>query len=170
MTESTRKKMVFGLLGAAIIYGATAIEWSSPEPTSPSSQTQANPTSMGEADRANPDAMGQTDPGIVLDSTPTKPNNTALLAAIDSILQTPWGDDPFQFESRYSRTEDRVEEAAGWKLSGIVFTPTNPMAVINSRPVKVGDIINDAAIVKIEQNQVTLECRGDRFVIAVNEG
>jgi len=148
MTDATRKKVVFGILGLAVIYGATSIDWSS----------SRKPTDYVET----PDSNGQIET--------SRPKRPALVINIDSVLATPWGGDPFRLADRVRSETHQDEEPLGWKLSGIVFIPGKAMAVINSRPVKEGDIINDASVVKIEKDAVTLELRGNRFTIGVNEG
>jgi hypothetical protein len=165
MTESTRKKMVFGLLGAAIIFGATNIEWSTENPTAPLPQSQTTPAAASQDDPAV-----ITDPGGGSDANPGQTNHAALWINIDSVLQTPWGADPFQFRRQNVPSQKKTSKAVRWKVSGIVYSSSNPMAVVNSRPVAVGDVIDNATVIKIEKNRVTLECRGDRITIGVNEG
>jgi len=148
MTDATRKKVMFGVLGLAIIYGAANIKWSS--------QTASVPYS-NDLDTNSGMSIGQ-------------PKTPAFVINIDSALATPWAGDPFRLAGRSQPAATVDVEQPKWQLSGIVYIPGKAMAVINSRPVKEGDVINDAAVIKIDRDAVTLELRGNRFTIGVNEG
>ena len=45
--------------------------------------------------------------------------------------------------------------------------PAGPVAIINNRTVKVGQTVNDAKVIRIEQFAVELELKGRRFMVGV---
>lgn len=51
------------------------------------------------------------------------------------------------------------------KLSGVVYDPANPMAIINGRFVGVGDSISGAKILRIERNCVAISFEGSERTI-----
>lgn len=55
----------------------------------------------------------------------------------------------------------------GIVLSCIMRGPAGPVAIINNRTVKVGQTVNDAKVIRIEQFAVELELKGRRFMIGV---
>ncbi|MCK4574027.1 MAG: general secretion pathway protein GspB [candidate division Zixibacteria bacterium] len=44
------------------------------------------------------------------------------------------------------------------------------MAIINNRPVKTGDTINDARVVQIDKKEVVLEHKGKRIRLTIAKG
>ncbi|MFH1687134.1 MAG: hypothetical protein ABIE70_06375 [bacterium] len=100
-----------------------------------------------------------------------EPPVTGLDTDIDSIRALPWGEDPFRAAGRQSASTAQGEAAPPeWLLSGIIYNSANPMAVINSRPVAVGDIVNDARVVDIQRTAVVVENRGNRITLTVSKG
>jgi hypothetical protein len=56
---------------------------------------------------------------------------------------------------------------SGFRLSGIMFSEAEPMAIINNEIVKPGDTINNAKVELIEETQVTLSSNGQEFTLSV---
>lgn len=52
-------------------------------------------------------------------------------------------------------------------LSGIVFGDGNPFAVINDKIVEEGDRIDEAKVVRIEKNRVTLHLEGEKITLTL---
>lgn len=52
-----------------------------------------------------------------------------------------------------------------WQLGSILIAPQRRVAVINGRPVSVGDRVNGAKVVAIESNQVRLQRGSREFVV-----
>ncbi len=63
-----------------------------------------------------------------------------------------------------------TESAPGWKLSAIVFSHSLPMAIVNGKTVRVGDIVDRAKVVSIDQKKVTLLYNGANIEIKVGKG
>jgi hypothetical protein len=55
-------------------------------------------------------------------------------------------------------------------LTGIVYNDRTPLAIINNRPVKVGDAIDQAKVVDIGTRTVTVEYQGKRVTLTVSKG
>ena len=93
-----------------------------------------------------------------------------LVATFDSIAALPWGDDPFRMHSAAAGPTAAAPTQVSWVVSGIVYSEDNPLAVVNSRTVKVGDIVDEATVVAISRSAVTLEKHGRQFSVAVRKG
>lgn len=52
-------------------------------------------------------------------------------------------------------------------LRGIFYSPTRPSALINGKPVFVGNVVSGARVVTIERDSVTVEFEGERRVMAL---
>jgi len=53
------------------------------------------------------------------------------------------------------------------KVQGIIWGVKTPQAIINDKVLTIGDSIEDAEIVKIEQNGIIVNFNGEMFVLAV---
>jgi hypothetical protein len=58
----------------------------------------------------------------------------------------------------------------GWSLTGIIDNGSTPLAFINGKMVKVGDLVDQARVVKIEKHKVTLSHNGTEIFLRVNKG
>ena len=91
---------------------------------------------------------------------------------LEELRSAPWGPDPFEAAA--------VEEGSGaapirvgghdWVLSGIVYSDKSPMAIINDKPSREGDTIDDARVVDISPGSVTLNYRGRRLTLTITKG
>ncbi len=83
----------------------------------------------------------------------------------------PWGDDPFR-----SRKAPKVPTKAigkvvpSWRLTGIVLGGNQPMAIINSKGVGEGDVVDGGRVISIESNKVILERDGQKYTLKVHKG
>ncbi|MEK7774613.1 MAG: hypothetical protein AAB305_01865 [Candidatus Zixiibacteriota bacterium] len=121
-----------------------------------------------------PLAMTTTTPDLAT-VTPLAP--AAISAMPDSLTlaelrNTDWGDDPFKKGISPAFETSSVERAASpqWNLSGIVYSPTDPLAIINGKMVRVGDAVDNAKVTKIEKKNVTLDYGGSSITLTVNKG
>ena len=54
---------------------------------------------------------------------------------------------------------------SSYKVSSILIRPNMKVAVINSRQVRIGDIIGNAEVMKIDKNTVTLQVAGEEQIL-----
>ena len=88
------------------------------------------------------------------------------LINIEKMELTAWGKDPFRRKHRKKHVSLRPK-LPKWTLSGVLFNSAEPMAVINNRSVKVGNVIDKARVVDIQKKSVVLEYSGRQFTIKV---
>jgi hypothetical protein len=158
MNESTRKKLMYGILVAAVLFGA--YNFMQPRKHAPG-QT-------GDAAVQTADVIAGTGP---------------LQAKTIDIAQKqaePWGRDPFRAGSTSSNTPSvsaaprkAVAPAVPipiWRLSGIIFNAKQPLALINGKMVGVGDQVDQARVSKIDQTKVTIIYNGTQIDLHVTKG
>ncbi|KAA3633859.1 MAG: hypothetical protein DWP97_08285 [Calditrichaeota bacterium] len=91
---------------------------------------------------------------------------------IDEYSNKSWGRSPFV--STYSVTKSGTtaftSESIGWNLSGIIFNKTSPVAVINKRPVMVGQTVDRAEVIAIEKNEVIIKIDDKQIKLNVSKG
>lgn len=142
MTASRRRQILYVVLGLAVVWGIHNYK-------KPRGRTAPQTTSA---------------PAAAL----TMPAPQTAISQIDvaANIERPWGSDPFRAQKRTA--ENRAPaEAPSWKLSGILYNENHPLAVINSRPVGVGDHVDGATVIDINKRNVTLEASGRRFNLTV---
>ncbi len=156
MNEAVRKRVVYSVLVAAILFGLYNFTIGK--------KVASLPTDPGHAPSvAVVDTLGSSRPKIDLEESAAKP----------------WGRDPFVRTGTVSPRNavpssptayQSPTRSAIWILTGIVYSSTSPLAYINQKAVRVGDIVDQARVVKIDKNKVVLEHNGDRFDIYVTKG
>jgi hypothetical protein len=154
MNEGTRKKLVYGLLVAAIIFGAYNFVQPRRKPALTLGDTALNTTTGAGA--------------------ATVQGKTIDVAAKEA---ESWGRDPFRAgasPSQVPKLAHKVESTAAplptWRLSGIIFNTHQPLALINGRMVGVGDKVDEARVSKIEQTKVTIIYNGAPIDLRVSKG
>ncbi len=149
MTEKSRQKIFIGVLILAMIYGAYNF-WPSDQESGKPATTELSPAAVSKA--------------------PAEKSNAGLID-VEAMETLAWGDDPFQTE-RPAKKVVRLQSQKKplWNLSGIVYNPSRPMAIINKKTVSVGDIIDKATVRSIENKAVILEYQGVRLTLTVNKG
>lgn len=147
MNEKTRKRLVYIALIGAVIYGAVNLD--------PGSDKAVEPAP----------AQEYLDPSL---ENGEHPGGSELAIDIDSAEALPWGDDPFRIGK--PKQAAVAPETVDFELSGIVYSEENPMAIINSRPVKEGDVISQAKVLGIDRTSVTLQYQGKEVQLKVSEG
>lgn len=132
MNAKSRQKIIYALLIFAVIFAAFNFLGGNKEKT----------------------PAGNDDPHAVDTAAPI-PGANVDYAYYDSL---PWMADPF------FRNQELIVDIppltlsdTGYTLNGILFDESNPTAVINGKIVRRGDNINNARVINIDKNQVTLE-------------
>lgn len=147
MSESTRKKIIAGILVVVVIWGYQNLKPPSDKPA-PRKDTAA------EVQKPAPKVAQAAAPKLV---------------NVEQKVKEPWGSDPFRVvKSR--KSPGQKESALKWVLSGILYNSSSPTAIINKKPVKQGDLINGARVVRIDKKTVTLEYNGNRMTVTVTKG
>jgi len=149
MTEAKRKKLVYLALVAAIIYGAVNF-WPSKKSVPPEYKTIAPLTAQQ----------------VALHKARQK-NAAGIDFAKYDTLQ--WGTDPFR-AARTNKGTPKKHPTRSYDLSGIIYSPAYPLAVINRKTVGVGDKIDNARVKKIEKTKVILDNNGTELTLTVNRG
>ncbi|MBU8932383.1 MAG: general secretion pathway protein GspB [candidate division Zixibacteria bacterium] len=146
MTDATRKKIVYGVSVVAVLWAVTNI----PDKDSKSVQTDIQPS------------LEQPITGSAVTHVPEK------LVDIKRYENLEWGSDPFRTPVKTEAKQ--VEQVRNWVLSGIVFNPDQPMAIINNTTVGIGDMVDQAKVIAIERKRVTLNYRGSQITLMVAKG
>lgn len=60
-----------------------------------------------------------------------------------------------------------TESSVTYKLQGIIYRPSNPSAVVNTRTVFIGDSVGNARVRSITERSVTLEVGGETRVLTL---
>lgn len=153
MTDPTRKKILYVVLVGAVIFGVYSF-------SRPRKQYV-------------PGTMAQT----VQESEMTAPAAAVQPPVnIAAIEKASWGRDPFRWDTRPQPRPKNVqsvsqpEYAPGWRLSAIVFSNSLPLAIVNGKTVKVGDVVDRAQVVRIDRKKVTLLYNGSSIEIQMSKG
>ncbi len=155
MNDRTRKIIVLSSLPVALIWGYYNLIAKSDTTTGPWPDNQAAATVAS--------ALPAPLPSPATDS-----------AIIQKIRTRSWGVDPFRGRT-VSHGEPTIAQPTvtksglSWVLNGIIFSETSPVAYVNGRLVKVGEIVNTAKVVSIDRRTVTLEIDGRRMTISLSK-
>jgi hypothetical protein len=155
MTEARRRQIMYGSLVVALFWGG----WNFMHPRKKAVPQQENVTAIPQTAPTSPNMVSQAD-----------------IAAKQS---EPWGRDPFRATSVRSAGstvsttlsgQETKPRLTGWSLTGIIDNGSTPLAFINGKMVKVGDLVDQARVVKIEKQKVTLSHNGTEIFLRVNKG
>lgn len=149
MTDRTRKTIIFAALPAAVIWAVFNL------PSGNSTEPAAIPPSP------QPSAA-------VPVAAPVTPG--AGLIDIDEYASKPWGEDPFRTAPAETSSLSEEPLPREWILKGIVYTEDDPLAFINRRSVRVGDVINDGEVTAINKKSVTIRYDDNEITLTVNKG
>ena len=152
MNDKTRKKIVFVVFIAAIIWGVYNFL--------PASKDKAQKTSSPSS--ATSPVIEQTTP------RPVSVNKSFIDVEEKALEQ--WGQDPFRANPKRQSKTPRTFQSKHWDLSGILYNDKYPVAIINKNPVKVGDTVNNAEIIKIDKKEVVIDYNGARITLTVAKG
>jgi type II secretory pathway component PulC len=150
MNESTRKGIIYLVFAVTCVWGYFNL-FGKPQSTS-SPQPVLVPAAT----------LSPTTAAAIMDTT-----------VLAQLRNSDWGDDPFKKGSTAMVDAPQTAEhnfSPQWNLSGIVYSPKDPLAIINGKMVRVGDIIEDAKVTKIEKKKVTLDYSGSSMTLTVNKG
>lgn len=149
MNEKMRKAMVYSSLACATLYGAYNL--SGPDPAT----------------------VSQPDQLRTVAALPAQATEKTVEQFIDveEKGKAAWGKDPFRAKKvRKARSVRVRRNEPEWFLSGILYNSNQPLAVINKRTVKAGDIVDHARVIQIDRKKVLLEYKGSRFELTVTKG
>ncbi len=76
----------------------------------------------------------------------------------------PWGVDPFLKEPGFATIPEVKDK---FKLGGIMYDKSQPMAVVNGKSVHVGDFVEDRMIERIGENYVILKKQSSEIEISL---
>jgi type II secretory pathway component PulC len=147
MSDSLRKKIVFVAFIAVAIWGYTNFRGSHQGPKPQESIVTGN----------------EQAPDIRV-NTPSRPVN------IEEKSREPWGIDPFHLITIPATKESQPSAGLYWQLSGIIYTNQSQVAIINEKPVQIGETIDNAKVISIDKDQVVLEADGVRMTLTVSQG
>ncbi|MCK4461118.1 MAG: hypothetical protein KAW46_04905 [candidate division Zixibacteria bacterium] len=148
MKTATRQRMVYATLVVAIIWGAYNLLWTESRKPLPPVEVDV------------PIQMPSSSTAVQIDKLD-----------IDRIAAVKWGHDPFKSTIKArGHTTDKPPKDLKWILSGIVYNERAPMAVINRKTVRPGDVIDNARVVTINEKTVLMERNGKRFTLRVTKG
>ncbi|MEW5994914.1 MAG: hypothetical protein AB1744_11035 [Candidatus Zixiibacteriota bacterium] len=144
MTAQTRKKLVYLALAAAIIWGA-----------------YNNPFGGRTKRRiVEPEAAVDT-----VTAVPTAVHQQQI--PVKEMTAKPWGADPFR---PILKTQATAARTAEWRLTGILYHGETPLAIINGRPVRSGEVVDNARVVEIRRQSVTIDHKGSIVTLTVTKG
>ena len=153
MTESTRKKVISGVLVVAVIWGYANLK---PDSDGKKPSRRDTKTAVQQQATATPKPSIEQAPKLV---------------RIEEKAKESWGEDPFRVEKKQrvgvSHKPNRVLK---WTLSGILYNSHSPTAIINRQQVKSGGTVDGARVIKIDKKAVTLEHNGKQMTITVTKG
>jgi len=98
---------------------------------------------------------------------------STVIPNVDELRQMSWGADPFRRQlptASPKTTGNRANNKPEWRLTGIFFSDSGPIAVINDKLVRVGETIDQAEIVDINKKQVTLRTGGKERILTLPNG
>jgi hypothetical protein len=138
MTERTRKRIVYLVFLAALIYGA--FNFLGPH------RSKVTPTGTNEA------------------LATIQPLQTAGTISTASADTTEWGRDPFVQPAKSKQVVSRMERLT---LSAISGSPANPLAVINGKILGIGESISGWQIKRISPRSVQLQRNGQNRTLSI---
>lgn len=146
MNEKLRKAILLASLGAVILWASF---------------------NMG---KDAVDQSGRYDLATIQSLTPALSSNSIQLGVVidtNRLAQAAWGPDPLRPMKRF---KGRIAPVLSWKLTGIMFNTAQPMAYINQKVVKIGDMIDKARVIKIEKHTVILKYSNELITLTVSKG
>ena len=150
MSEQMRTKIIAGFLFVALIWAGFSFK--------------------SESKKA-PDAALKTIQTLIPETQINKASNNYIdIKKYDTLS---WGRSPFYLSSLSSIKSPQVtgnNETLSWILSGIVFNSKSPTAIINKRPVKIGDTIDKALVTQIDKEKVIIKYNQEVITLTVSKG
>lgn len=173
MKEAARQRLVYvvaglGLLAAIYVQFGVKVKKADPSLSAPAAELQQ--------EVPNPSVSAQPATGI---------GQPIILAGTgQSDLPEGWGPDPFaprqQRSHRGTTRTTGIRVASGsqmnattepdWRLGGIIYLPTKPVAYVNDQPVHVGQTVDGALVTEITPRSVIMQFRGERKTLTLGKG
>ena len=151
MTEKTRKTLVMSTLPLALVWAAFNLDIGG----------KKTPQDVPQYETIQPI---QAVPGA------TAQAHDPRLIDVEEMQKADWGQDPFRCY-RYGRTTHQQPGSnLAWVLGGIIYSADYPMAFVNKKSVKVGDSVDGATVVAIDNDSVTLNYKGRTITLKVDKG
>lgn len=147
MNERTRKIIIYSALFLAIIWGIS---------------------NFLPKNGANTEAQFAAAPPLTA-QTSVPANNVEKTINIAEMKSKSWGEDPFRAKSRRTVQIAKSSETI-WRLSGIVYNSTKPLAIINGKSVSEGQRIGNATVLEISPKTVILDNAGAKVTLRVSKG
>ena len=151
MSEQTRTKLITGFLVIAVIWAGFNLKPNDSKSTEEAPQT-IQPIEAG------------------LQSN----NFRKSFIDIETYDLEPWGRSPFYLASLSSiqRTASKSYDTnvLSWILSGIMYSNNSPTAIINKRPVKIGEIVDKAIVTQIDKERVIIKYNHKEITLTVSKG
>jgi type II secretory pathway component PulC len=152
MNERVRKALIFLTLPAAVIWGIYNY---------PSDKTQSAPVTE------NP----LPQPDSVVTASPAAPQPDSRQINVAENAEADWGRDPFRcFAVGSKAAPSAPQQQLSWILKGIIYNTDAPVAYINNRQVRIGDVVNQARVKEINRSSVILDHNGRQIQLTVNKG
>jgi hypothetical protein len=158
VNEQTRKRVMYGILVAAIIFGV----WNFTHPTK-SRYSRSNEVVAAVAAPAVADST--TSGAIDVSSRESMPRCRDPFTNSNTAASAPRPATP-----RQTQATAPVQVVPGFRLSGIVYNSKQSVAVINGQMVGVGDEVDNARVQHIDQNKVTIIYNGIVIDLHVSKG
>lgn len=147
MNEKNRKIIIFLLLIASIIWASFNFHSSTPKTAIANNQ---------DATRIIAPSKQQVSSGGLIN--------------IEKKEKEKWGHNPFKKPTTNYSPAPQNYQNFNWQLSGIIYNQQSPIAIINNKPKRTGETINEAKIIKIYKNKVILQHNGKQMTLTVNKG
>lgn len=151
MSEQMRTKVIAGFLIVALI-------WAGLNYNSNSSKTTVDA----------PQTIPLIETGLTTNNVST---NFIDIEKYDTVS---WGRSPFNRASFSTidkpQTRTQNNNTLSWILSGIIINNSTPIAIINKRPVKIGETIDKAIVTQIEKEKVIIKYNQKEITLTVSKG
>jgi len=150
MSEQTRKRIIYAVFIAAVIWGVFNFM--------PGSKKDKQAKQMTATETVVPHVNPQA----------SIANQTFV--NVEEKAKEQWGRDPFRAVTTKNTVKQTTFQSKHWDLSGILYNDKFPVAIINNSPAKEGDTVNNAKIIKIDKKEVVIEYNGTQIVLTVAKG
>ena len=147
MSENRRKMIVFATLGLAVVWALFNLG--------------------GESDNPEENHGLATIQSLAPGSPMADSSRTQVAIDTGKLMATAWGIDPLRSASSPNR---QIAPVLSWKLTGIMFSASEPVAYLNQKVVKVGDWIDNAEVIEIEKQTVTIKFNDKLITLSVSKG
>lgn len=100
--------------------------------------------------------------------------NSSSFLDIEKYEKDSWGRSPFYLPTLVTvskpQTITHQQSTLSWILSGIIINNSSPTAIINKRPVKIGETIDKALVTEIDKEKVIIKYNQKEITLTVSKG